>query len=321
MNFKALRTFRLIVKNGSLAAAAKEMNISPPAASRLITMLEAETKLRLFHRTRRRLVLTRIGEKFYRETQHILAGFDEIPRIVDDIRSFSEDRLHLVTAPRIGQGLVAPALAMLRQQNPKIRCLVDMQTRFDIEAQVGARRYDLGIVSLPISNQLVEIENRPLFRVRIEALLPKGHQLASKKSLSASDLADEPLVGLWPDQAWRQQIDDFFRSGGAKVKYAVEVRSSLMACQLVKEGAGVTLLDRICARSIDLREVVMRPITPKRWIVFGYVHQVNQPLSTNAEKFLDCACEVIEKFRAQSRQNREAVIPLWDNDDQDLDAQ
>ena len=200
---------------GSLAAAAETMSISPPAASRLIALLEAEVRLQLFHRSRRRLQLTAQGQAFYREAEHILAGFDEIPRIAAAIRTEARGRLRLVTAPRIGRGIVSPALALFCRENPGIRASVDEQSRFGIEAQMGTRLYDLGIISLPVSHPFVEIENHPLFQVRMEAVLPAEHRLAAKPSLTAADLASEPLLGLWPGQPWRQQVDDFLRSGGA----------------------------------------------------------------------------------------------------------
>lgn len=311
MNIRALRLFRLVASKGSLSAAAEAMSLSPPAASRLIALLEAETRLQLFNRSRRRLTLTRQGEAFFREAEHILAGFDEIPRIASEIRLKAQEQLRLVTAPRIGQGVVSPALALFCRERPGIRVSVDVQSRFGIEGRMGTRLYDLGIISLPVNHPLVEIENRPLFRARMEALLPERHPLAAKPALGAADLAAEPLLGLWPGQPWRQQVDDFFRSGGTKPSYAVETRSSLMACQLVRDGAGVAILDRLCARAIDLSGIAIRPLVPERWILFGYIHQLRQPPSENAGVFLDCLRRSVEEFRARSAENAASVVPLW----------
>ena len=61
MNLKSLRTFYLVVREGSLTAAADKLNLSQPAVSRLVRILEDETKLQLFSRARRRLVLTHEG--------------------------------------------------------------------------------------------------------------------------------------------------------------------------------------------------------------------------------------------------------------------
>lgn len=310
MNIRALRLFRFVVTTGSLTSAAEEMNLSAAAASRLISLLESETRLRLFNRARRRLTLTAQGEHFYRETEHILAGFDEIPRIVSDIRSRAQSQLRLITGPRIAQGLLSPALALFRKSHPGVRVSVDLQSRFGIDDTVGTRLYDLGIISLPVSHPLVEIENHPLFRVRVEAVLPQGHRLAAQDRVSADDLAGEPLVGLWQGQRWRNQVDDFFGAGGVKPQYVVETRSSLMACQLARDGVGVAMLDRVCAQAIDLRGLVLRPIEPERWILFGYVHQARQPLGVNATAFLDCVRQVLERLRERDAESARAVAIL-----------
>lgn len=308
MNIRALRLFRQVVASGSLAAAAEGLGMSTSAASRLIGLLESETRLKLFDRTHRRLTLTPQGERLYREAEHILAGFDEIPRIVADIRSRAPTQLRLVTGPRIGQGLVSPALARFRARHPSVRVSVDLESRFGIEGSMGTRLYDIGIVSLPVAHPLVEIANHPLFRVRAEAVLSANHRLASRPSLTAQDLAEEPLIGLWPGQRWRRQVDDFFGAGGVRPRYAVETRSSLMACQLARDGAGVALLDRVCAQALDLRGLVLRPLEPERWLLFGYVHQARHPPGPTATAFLDCIRETLAAFIRTSKEHARSVV-------------
>lgn len=307
MNIRALRLFRLVVTKGSLSAAADDMFLSTSAASRLISILESEIKLRLFNRTRRRLTLTPQGEAFYRDAEHILAGFDEIPRIAADIRTQSQEQLRLMTGPRLGPGLIAPALALFRKTHPRVRVSIDMDTRFSIDGRIGTRLYDLGIISLPVAHPHVEITNQPLFSARMEALLPSGHRLAAQPSVTARDLRSEPLLGLWPGQRWRQQVDDFFGAEGVRPQFAIETRSSLMACQMVQYGTGVAILDRVCAQGLDLRDVVMRPLEPERWLLFGYVYQARHPLGPNALAFLQCMREVLERFRSASAENAESV--------------
>jgi DNA-binding transcriptional LysR family regulator len=310
MNIRALRLFRQIVARGSLAAAAESLGMSSSAASRLIGLLEGEIRLTLFNRTRRRLTLTPQGEQLYREAEHILSGFDEIPRIVADIRSRSPSQLRLIAGPRIAQGLVSTALARFRLQQPSVRVSVDMDTRFGIEGSLGTRLYDVGFASLPVSHPLVNIENHPLFRVRAEAVLPARHRLAAKACVTAEDLAREPLIGLWPGQRWRRQMDDFFGAGGARPRYVVETRSSLMACQLARDGAGIALLDRVCAQALDLRGLALRPLEPERWLLFGYLHQARHPLNPHAEALLECVRQTLTGFISASEDNARSVVMM-----------
>ena len=157
---------------------------------------------------------------------------------------------------------------------------------------------------------LVEIQNEPLFRTRMEAVMPADHRLTEKDCLTAADLANEPLLGLWPNQLWRQQIDDFFRSGGSAADYVVETRSSLMACQLVRDGAGIALLDRVCAQAINLEGLALRPLEPERWMLFGYIHQRDRELSPNALTFLDCLRRTIEQFRQMTPEHAAGIMDV-----------
>jgi DNA-binding transcriptional LysR family regulator len=306
MNLKALRAFQLIVEGGSLTAASKGLGLSQPAVSRLISLLEDELKLLLFNRSGRTLRVTEKGAAFYVATRHILAGLSEIPRIAKDIQA-SDKQLRLITTPRIAQGLISPAVQRLRQAKPKLHFTIDVLSRFDLDNLVGLRRFDLAIASLPVTHSLVELTNHPLFRVRLEAVMRKDHPLASRNRVTAADLAGENLLGLWEDQLWRQQMNDFMRSNGETGHYAVETRSSLMACQLAIDGAGVAVFDRVSARGLDLSGVTFRPLEPERWIAFGYVHHSDQKPSGNANVLIDCLLRALEDFRNQSRENAAAV--------------
>lgn len=307
MNFKALRAFQLIAERGSLVAAAGELCLSPPAVSRLIAMLEGELELRLFNRTGRGLSMTREGKLFYDATRQILAGLDEIPRIAKDIQS-GDRHFQLLTTPRIAQAVISPALALLRKENARLRCRIDVLTRDEPDEQMGMRQFDLAIASLSDAQGLGAIENTPLFRVRLEAVLPKEHPLAGRQRLTAADLENEELIGPWQDQAWRQQIQAFLPEGRIPAKYAVETRTSLMACQMASDGAGIAFFDRLSARGLELGGATFHPLEPATWVEFGYMHRRGEALSENAVSFVSAVRRSIGEFRNSAAENAEAVI-------------
>jgi DNA-binding transcriptional LysR family regulator len=312
MNNKSLRAFRLIVERGSLSAAAAALNLSQPAVSRLVAMLEGELNLTLFNRTGRSLRMTKEGAAFYDATKHLLAGLDEIPSIAKDILA-GDRQFRLITTQRIAKGLIAPALALMRRENPAVHCAVDVLSRIELDTLVGMRRFDLGIASLPVKHALVDIENEPIFRVRAEAVVPKDHPLADREKVTAADLAGHDLVGLWQDQLWRQQMNDFLRSGGKTGQFVVETRSSMMACQLAGEGVGIAFLDRLSAHGLDLSRVRLVPLEPARWMAFGAIHHRDQPLTANALKFMDCVRRTTAEFRARSAENAAALELILDD--------
>lgn len=306
MNFKALRAFQLAAERGSLAAAANELCLSQPAVSRLIALLEAELDLRLFDRTGRGLAITREGKLFYDSTKHILAGVNEIPRIARNIRS-GDQQFHILTTPRIAQSVISPALSVLRRANDRLHCSIDLCSRFDLDGALASRGFDIAIAPLPLSSSQLPIDTKPLFKVRIEAVLPADHPLARRSTLGAADLADETLIGPWRNAVWRHQMGDALPATALSPSCALETDSSLMAYQMASDGAGIAFFDRLSARGLDIGKVSFRPLTPEKWITFGYIHPKGKILGSSALKFIDAVRETIFEFRLQNDENANAV--------------
>ncbi|MEZ5741750.1 MAG: LysR family transcriptional regulator [Burkholderiaceae bacterium] len=287
MNLKSLQAFHLVVQQGSLAGAAKAMHLSPPAVSRLIRLLESETRLTLFSRARRRLMLTAEGEWFYREARHILQGIGEIPRIVSDIHERASAQLRVITSPPLGLGLMSPALALLLRDHPQVRCVGDIGSRAELETRVGSRHVDLGIASLPLVHSHVPLQSTAFCRARMVAAVPLAHPLAQRTSLQPADLVAVPLIGLRPGQLWRERADEFFRAGGVSPDYRVESESTLIAIDLCLRGVGIALLDRVCAGQFDPAQLRLVPLAPERWVHYGFVAPAGQQPSAVVGWFID----------------------------------
>jgi DNA-binding transcriptional LysR family regulator len=313
MNLKALRAFQLIVERGSLSVASSALGLSQPAVSRLVTMLEEELNLQLFDRSGRALRVTPKGAAFYEGTRHILAGLEQIPQIAKDVQS-SDKQFKLLTSQRIAQGVISPTLALMMKELPGLRSTVDVLSRYEVDNLIGMRRFDLAIASLPVSHPLADIENVPVFSVRMEAAMRKDHPLASQPYVTAADLAREDLIGLWTEQLWRQQMNEFMRAGGTTGRYVIETRSSLMAFQIAADGAGITVLDRLSARGFDQSNIVFKPLMPQRRTTFGYIHHRDQKLSDNAKRFLGYLRRTILDFKQCSSEAFAAVELTADDD-------
>jgi len=85
MKTRTLKAFSLVVSQGSLLSAARALELSEPAVSRLMRELEADCGLQLFDRSNRQLVLTDEGVKFHREVQRVLEGIEQLPALASDI--------------------------------------------------------------------------------------------------------------------------------------------------------------------------------------------------------------------------------------------
>ncbi|MDH4981000.1 LysR family transcriptional regulator [Hyphomicrobium sp. D-2] len=305
MNFKSLRAFQLIVERGSLSAAAGDLCLSQPAVSRLIAQLESELGLVLFNRTGRGLTMSKEGKLFYDTTKDILAGVDEIPRIAKEIQHGGR-HLQLLAGSHIARAVVSPALAMLQREGSKLRCRLDVISDVGLDELSGGRHFDLAIA--PITSPVVppHLEAHRLFSVRVEAVVPRSHRLASRNAISVSDLADEDLIIPRQEESYGQQISRF-ANRGASAKTFVETQSSLIACQMACDGVGIALFDRLSARGLHLGSAQFIPLEPDFWMTFAFLHPRGEALRTGAVAFVDAVRQVIADFIVADPLNAAAV--------------
>ncbi len=298
MNLRSLRIFRRIVTTGSLAQASSELNISVSAASRLISLLEAELKLPLFSRAKRRLELTEEGDRFYRQTEHILRGLDELAALSDDIKRQNTERLSLVSAAPLAMGLISPTLSAMRAAGLDFECMINVETRFDIESKVAARAFNFGIISLPVENAIIELAVEPFLEARMGVLMPPDHPLAARPEIDITELFAQPFVALTKGQRWRDRLDETFAATGVAPHLHIETTSTPVVKQLVREGHGITLVDRICGRIMAGEPLVLRPLAQERWITYASIHPQG-PRQSLAETFVEAMCGFVESERAR----------------------
>ncbi len=74
-----LRLMVLLARSDSLSAAARALNVSPPALSTRLRRLEARLSVALANRDARRLSLTPDGERLAQECAELLERLDALP--------------------------------------------------------------------------------------------------------------------------------------------------------------------------------------------------------------------------------------------------
>jgi DNA-binding transcriptional LysR family regulator len=141
----SLEAFVRVVDEGSFAAAARSLRLSPAMVSKHVNALERRLGTRLLHRTTRHVALTEAGSVFYDEATTILRALDEAERALS-ARSGQPTGLVRFTAPvAFGERYVAPLLPKLIRRHPglEIDLVCDdkeidlVQGRFDAALRIG----------------------------------------------------------------------------------------------------------------------------------------------------------------------------------------
>jgi LysR family transcriptional activator of dmlA len=128
-SFSDLRFFALLIKEGSLAAAAQQMGITPPAASRRLAQLEHRLGVRLLHRTTRRMGLTPEGETYLLDGARILSDLEALERAVAGARSSPRGLIRLAATLGFGRVHIAPALSAFARAYPEVEVQLHLTDR------------------------------------------------------------------------------------------------------------------------------------------------------------------------------------------------
>jgi DNA-binding transcriptional LysR family regulator len=131
-DISALKLYSRVARLGSFSAAAREVGLSQPQASRAIADLETELGVRLLTRSTRAVVTTEAGAEFLSRIEPILLALEEAEH---SVRESGELRglLRISTPTSFGVHEVIPNLTAFMAKHPALQ----------VQVQLGDSRQDL----------------------------------------------------------------------------------------------------------------------------------------------------------------------------------
>ena len=114
-----MEVFAEVVARGSFSAAARVLDLSPSAVSRIVAGIESRLGVRLVVRTTRALAVTPEGEAYHRAAQRILGDLAETEQAISD-QAAPSGRLRVSSTLSYGRRFVVPLLPEFMERHPRI---------------------------------------------------------------------------------------------------------------------------------------------------------------------------------------------------------
>jgi DNA-binding transcriptional LysR family regulator len=124
-----LTFFSLIVKRGSLAAAAQELGVTPPSVSKRLAGIEARLRVRLLNRTTRRISLTAEGEIYLAEGQRIIGDLETLEQKVSGGDIIPQGLLKISATLGFGRRHIMPILSSFARKYPEVEVQLHLTDR------------------------------------------------------------------------------------------------------------------------------------------------------------------------------------------------
>ncbi|TCM16072.1 LysR family transcriptional regulator [Novosphingobium sp. PhB165] len=144
--FETLTAFVAVADKRGFAAAARALDVSPPAVTRAVAALERHLGVSLFHRSTRAVSLTDEGAAFLDRARRILADLREAEQVVMGGRSVPRGQLYITAPVMFGRLHVLPAIGALLAKHDGLSArmmLLDRNVRIveegiDVAVRIGA---------------------------------------------------------------------------------------------------------------------------------------------------------------------------------------
>ncbi|WP_299491087.1 LysR family transcriptional regulator [Acaryochloris sp. IP29b_bin.137] len=145
MEISVLKLFVDVVRQGSFAAVARDLNIDPSSVSRAIAGLEKELDLRLLQRTTRQLSLTEAGKTYFDRIEPLIEELQQASDLATDVVGQPKGQLRVTASVSFGLKCIVPLLPQFEQHYPELSvdlvltdAVVDLLTdRIDIAIRLG----------------------------------------------------------------------------------------------------------------------------------------------------------------------------------------
>ena len=292
MNLRQLEVFHAIMSTGSVTAAAQALHVSQPAISAVLKHTEQRLNFKLFERVGGRLHPTPEAAALLPDVQEIFGRVDTLGRMVQEMRDGITGRLVIATSPTLVNAFLPRAVAHFRARRPAVTLAIrSLPTPLAVE-RVARREVDMGVVYGPVDDAGVDVEE--LLISEIACVVPVGHALAQRDAVDAADLAGQPVISLGASTRLGQAIDARCRDSGQEPPFvAIEASSSLTACLMVAEGAGIALVDRTTALARTFGELVFLPFRPEIAVPIQLIYPRQRPRSRASVQLAEALRHVV----------------------------
>nr|WP_282572106.1 LysR family transcriptional regulator [Roseomonas acroporae] len=241
MNLRRLRAFLTVSEAGGFRRAAQQLDLSQPALTRQIQVLEAEIGARLIHRDRQPLALTEAGRFLAQQAGRLLAEAAFLRQEVQRLDGGRDPTLCVGVLQSMLEGVFAAALPGWRRDWPQVPLRVTGFRSSQIMAEVIDGRQHLGFIGVRPSDPRLVWQD--LIEDPFVVVLPPSHPLAHRTgTLPLAALTEEGLVLPPPGFGLRDAVDIAFAAIGLAPRVTAELEGIGAILALVRAGLGPSLL-------------------------------------------------------------------------------
>ena len=249
-----LKAFHAVAVHGSFTRAAERLFLSQPAISDQVRKLEERFGVLLFHRNKRSVRLTDLGERLLGITQRLFGVQAEAQELLQDSQALQTGSLVLAVDAPVH---VLPQIARFCERYPGISVKIETGNTDESLSRLFNYQADLALLGRDVNDE--RLFSVPLRSDPMVAFVAQTHPWASRDSICLADLDDTPLVLREVGSVTRQTLEEEMSQAGLRIRAAIQVEGREAAREAVVVGIGVGVVS--AAEFGSDSRVIALPIT------------------------------------------------------------
>ncbi len=229
-----LKAFHAVAVYGSFTRAAERLFLTQPAVSDQVRKLEERYGVLLFHRNKRSVRLSELGERLLAVTQRLFAIEAEAEELLSASSALQTGTLTLAVDAPVH---VLPQIARFCERYPGIAVRVETGNTDESLQRLFSYQADLALLGRDVSDERLlslTLRNDP-----IVAFVSLSHPWAGRESIRLADLDDMPLVLREQGSVTRQTLEEEMSRAGLRIRPAIQVEGREASREAVVAGIGV----------------------------------------------------------------------------------
>jgi LysR family hydrogen peroxide-inducible transcriptional activator len=263
LNSPSLRQWQYLVslaENRHFGRAAEACFVTQSTLSAGIQELETQLDAALVDRTKRKVVLTPLGETLAGKARELVAQAEDMVLLARAAAVPLSGPLRLGVIPTISPFLLPRVLPALRKRFPALQLFLREDLTARLVEQLQAGKLDLLLIALPYD--AASLDTMTLFDDDFLVACRSDHPLARRNSVKLDELGAAPLLLLEDGHCLRDHALAACRLPPSPRRDGFAATSLHTLVQMVDSGLGITLLPRLALDAGILRgtDVTTRPL-------------------------------------------------------------
>lgn len=284
LTLRQIEVIRAVMVTGTIAGAARLLNVAAPGLSRLMKHTEDTLGVRLFARRGGRFEPTPQARAVFDQMNELYRNLENLRYAIETLGRGRSSELKIGSVPSIANVMVPLAVADVRARYPELLIEIDI---LKLEDAIDYLLLGHGeVVAMSSRFDHPALAFAPLADGELYCIVSEQHALARRTRIGIAEIAQYPLIGIEPKDPHGRIMVGLLERAGLDYRIAIKARFGTTVCALVRQNLGIAIIDGFSVAHGAMPGIRVIPIRePTRFQTF-VAHRTDGTLSSAAEFFV-----------------------------------